>query len=126
MGVQQGAPGGVLLDRAVLEERDRAPADRVVAEVVAVGVAAMTSRRVCSGDTRRAMSRENVEIVGRGLEAFSQNDFEAWCAIAGTEIKLYPRREEPGVLPVYAGWDGVSCDSCDSCDQALEAVGLSE
>jgi ketosteroid isomerase-like protein len=53
------------------------------------------------------MSQENVEIVRRGMEAFNQNDFEGWFAIASTEIKLYPRPEEPGVLTVYEGWDGV-------------------
>ena len=53
------------------------------------------------------MSQENVEIVRRGTEAFNQNDFEGWFAIASTEIKLYPRPEEPGVLAVYEGWDGV-------------------
>jgi ketosteroid isomerase-like protein len=53
------------------------------------------------------MSQENVEIVRQGMEAFNQNDFEGWFAIASTEIKLYPRPEEPGVLTVYEGWDGV-------------------
>ena len=53
------------------------------------------------------MSQENVEIVRRGMEAFNENDFEGWFAITSTEIKLYPRPDEPGVLPVYEGWDGV-------------------
>ena len=46
-------------------------------------------------------------MVRRGLEAFSQSDFEGFYALTSTEIKLYPRPEEPGVLPVYEGWDGL-------------------
>jgi ketosteroid isomerase-like protein len=51
------------------------------------------------------MSQEDVEIVQRGFEAFSRNDFEDWYALASTEIRVYPRREEPGVKDCYEGWD---------------------
>ena len=47
----------------------------------------------------------NVEIVRRGFEAFADNDFEGWFAIASSEIELYPRLEEPGVKRCYRGWD---------------------
>jgi ketosteroid isomerase-like protein len=53
----------------------------------------------------RLVSRENLEIIRQSFDAFAQNDFEAWFAVASTDIKLYPRREEPGVKPVYNGWD---------------------
>jgi len=53
------------------------------------------------------MSEENVEVVRRGFEAFSPNDFEGWYAVTSTKVKLYPRREEPGVKDSYEGWDGV-------------------
>jgi ketosteroid isomerase-like protein len=52
-----------------------------------------------------AMSEETVAIVRQGLEAFSRNDFEGFFAISSTELKLYPRREEPGVRTCYEGWD---------------------
>jgi ketosteroid isomerase-like protein len=51
------------------------------------------------------MSEENVEVVRRGFEAFNKNDFEAWFGLASVEIKVYPRREEPGAKPCYTGWD---------------------
>ena len=53
------------------------------------------------------MSQENVEIVRRGLDALNQRDFEGWFAITSSEIKLYPLQDEPGVLPVYQGRDGL-------------------
>jgi hypothetical protein len=54
------------------------------------------------------MSEENVEVVRRGFEAFSQNDFEGWYAVTSTNVKLYPRREEPGVKDSYEGWARLS------------------
>jgi ketosteroid isomerase-like protein len=51
------------------------------------------------------MSEETVAIVRQGFKAFSENDFEGWFAISSTEIKLYPRREEPGVRTHYEGWE---------------------
>ncbi len=51
------------------------------------------------------MSEETVAVVRQGFKAFSENDFEGWFAISSTEIKLYPRAEEPGVQPCYEGWD---------------------
>jgi ketosteroid isomerase-like protein len=53
------------------------------------------------------MSQENVEIVRRGFEAFQQNDFEAWFALASSEITLYPRPEEPCVKASYGGKEGI-------------------
>ena len=53
------------------------------------------------------MSQENVEIVRSVFEALGRNDFEGWLATASAEIKLYPRREEPGVKDRYEGLDGV-------------------
>jgi ketosteroid isomerase-like protein len=51
------------------------------------------------------MSQENVEIVRKGLEAFFENDFEGWFALADPNCKVYPRPEEPGVKECYEGWD---------------------
>lgn len=51
------------------------------------------------------MSEGDVDIVRRGFNAFAENDFEGWFAIASPEIRVYPRREEPGVKPCYEGWD---------------------
>jgi ketosteroid isomerase-like protein len=53
------------------------------------------------------MSEENVEVVRRGFEAFSQKDFEGWYAVTSRNVKRHPRREEPGVKDSYEGWDGV-------------------
>jgi uncharacterized protein len=53
------------------------------------------------------MSEESVEVVRRGFKAFGENDFEAWLRMASEEIKVYPRREEPGVAACYEGWEGV-------------------
>src|SRR5512132_830888 len=51
------------------------------------------------------MSYENVEIVRRAFDAFRENDFEGWYAVADPEIAVYPRPEEPGVKDRYQGWD---------------------
>ena len=51
------------------------------------------------------MSQENVELVRKGTQAFLDNDFEAWFAVASPRYKLYPRPEEPGVKECYEGWD---------------------
>jgi ketosteroid isomerase-like protein len=51
------------------------------------------------------MSAENVDIVRRAMSAFTENDFEAWFALASEEIEVYPRAEEPGVRERYVGWD---------------------
>jgi len=53
------------------------------------------------------MSHENVEVIRRAFKAFSENDFEGWFAVASEEIRLYPRREEPGAKDCYEGWDGM-------------------
>ena len=39
------------------------------------------------------------------MQAFLDNDFEAWFATADPGLKLYPRPEEPGVKECYEGWD---------------------
>jgi ketosteroid isomerase-like protein len=51
------------------------------------------------------MSQENVEIVRRSVQAFLENDFEAWFEATDPGCKLYPRPEEPGVKECYEGWD---------------------
>ena len=53
------------------------------------------------------MSQENVEIARKGVQAFLENDFEGWFALASPGYKLYPRPEEPGVKECYEGWDEV-------------------
>jgi ketosteroid isomerase-like protein len=53
------------------------------------------------------MSRENVEIMRRLFDAFNSGDGEAWLAATSENIKLYPRREEPGVKACYEGIEGM-------------------
>jgi ketosteroid isomerase-like protein len=53
------------------------------------------------------MSQENVEIVRRAFEAVGRSDLEGWFATASPELKVYPRREEPGVKDCYEGVDGM-------------------
>jgi hypothetical protein len=54
-------------------------------------------RRTARRDTARAMSQENVEIVRKTVQAFLDNDFEAWFAITDPGCKLYPRPEALGL-----------------------------
>ncbi len=51
------------------------------------------------------MAEADVDTVRRAFDAFIDNDFEAFFAIASTEIAVHPRREEPGVKDRYVGWD---------------------
>jgi uncharacterized protein YndB with AHSA1/START domain/ketosteroid isomerase-like protein len=53
------------------------------------------------------MSQENVEMVRKSLQAFLENDFEAWFAVTDPGCKVYPRPEEPGVKECYEGWDEI-------------------
>ena len=53
------------------------------------------------------MSRENVEVVRRGLEAFRRSDFEGVFAIFSPEVVVYSNPDEPGAKRRYEGWDGV-------------------
>jgi ketosteroid isomerase-like protein len=53
------------------------------------------------------VSQENVEIIRRASEALARLDLEEWMAGFDDEVKLYPRREEPGVEPFYEGKEGI-------------------
>jgi hypothetical protein len=49
------------------------------------------------------VTRDHVEVVRRGFEAFIGGDLEAWLALSSPNIALYPRVEEPGVRARYDG-----------------------
>jgi uncharacterized protein len=52
------------------------------------------------------MSRENVELVRRGYEAFNRGDFESWLAALDADIELDEQYVAPDAA-VYRGHDGV-------------------
>jgi len=51
------------------------------------------------------MSTENVALVKQAFEAFARQDIEAWLAMVDDGIRLFPRKEEPGVKACYEGKD---------------------
>ena len=60
------------------------------------------------GDTGRAMSRENVEIVRRLLDAFNRRDSAAWLEVADPDVENLPPRDWPESDPIRgpeAVWD---------------------
>jgi ketosteroid isomerase-like protein len=58
------------------------------------------------GDTSRAMSRENVELLRLGYEAFNRGDFEGWLGALDPDVELDERYIAPDAA-VYRGHDGV-------------------
>jgi ketosteroid isomerase-like protein len=52
------------------------------------------------------MSRENLQFVRRGLEAWSSGDLEAALAFVPPELEFRTSGLFPGVAPVYQGHDG--------------------
>jgi ketosteroid isomerase-like protein len=52
------------------------------------------------------MSRENVELVRRALEAWNSGDLDATLAFAPPELESRTSGLFPGVAPVYRGHDG--------------------
>jgi ketosteroid isomerase-like protein len=56
------------------------------------------------GDNLRTMPEDDIALVRQAMNTIVENDFEGWFALASTEIKVYPRAEEPGVRPCYEGW----------------------
>jgi ketosteroid isomerase-like protein len=53
------------------------------------------------------MSRKNVEIVRRALEALDRRDLTTWLAVHDEDFELVPTREFPeaGVRGPQAAWD---------------------
>jgi ketosteroid isomerase-like protein len=62
---------------------------------------------VAGGDTGRAVSRENVEIVRRAFEASSEGDVGVWFQAVDPEIRIHPRPAEPDAADEYRGLDGL-------------------
>ena len=58
-----------------------------------------------AGDTRRAMSQENVEVVRRALAALDSRDVEAYLEIASPDIELVT--PESGLEGPSVGHDGI-------------------
>lgn len=60
-------------------------------------------------DTARAMSRESVERVRRGIEAFNRRDAETLSALATDDVEWYPAFTGGGIVEgaVYRGHDGI-------------------
>jgi ketosteroid isomerase-like protein len=54
-----------------------------------------------------AMSQENVEVLKAVAASAADGDAMAWLRAMDPAVRVYPRPEEPGVLAVYEGWDGV-------------------
>jgi ketosteroid isomerase-like protein len=60
------------------------------------------------GDTGRAMSQENVEVVHQALDSFNRRDKAAWLALCDPEIEnVLPRdwREHGSIWGAEAVWD---------------------
>jgi ketosteroid isomerase-like protein len=53
------------------------------------------------------MSRENVEVVRRGFDAFLARDFEAWFETMSPSIQVFPDPREPGAKRSHKGHEGV-------------------
>lgn len=53
------------------------------------------------------MSRENVEVVRRGVEAFLAGDLDTWFETVSPRVRVFPNPREPGAKPVYEGREGV-------------------
>src|SRR5687768_14269857 len=53
------------------------------------------------------MSQENVEIVRRNFEALSNQDPGLWFEGFDTDVRVYPRPEEPDAADEYRGLDGL-------------------
>jgi ketosteroid isomerase-like protein len=54
------------------------------------------------------MSRENVEIVRRGQDAFNRRDLVAWIAVCDPDVENLPPREWPESAPLRGAeaiWD---------------------
>jgi ketosteroid isomerase-like protein len=58
-----------------------------------------------SGDTGRAMSRENVEVAKRAFEAFQQDDIERFLSYIHPEVEWHSRLAE--MEGTHHGHDGV-------------------
>jgi ketosteroid isomerase-like protein len=63
------------------------------------------------GDTRRAMSQDNVEIVRRGYEALARGDVDAALALFDPDVEVHLAQDAGNVVgldfePVYRGVDG--------------------
>src|SRR5262249_40757326 len=54
----------------------------------------------------RAMSEENVEIVRRGIEAWSRGDLDAVAAVLDPDFEFQTSGVFPGLRPLYRGHDG--------------------
>src|SRR3954451_20675789 len=61
-----------------------------------------------SRDTERAMSRENVEVVRRGVEAWNQHDADLWLSYAAPEIEWMPAGPATVERAVYRGDEEVA------------------
>ena len=59
------------------------------------------------GDTARAMSEENVEIMRAVIDAFSRRDVEALTALLATDVEIVPIRAALEGT-VYSGPDAVA------------------
>jgi ketosteroid isomerase-like protein len=53
------------------------------------------------------MSQANVEVIRAVADTAREGDVGAWLRAMDPDVRLYPRPEEPGVRPVYEGWEGV-------------------
>jgi ketosteroid isomerase-like protein len=54
------------------------------------------------------MSRENVEIVRKGIEAWNQRDAQLWLSYAAPEIEWMPAGPAAVEQAVYNGYDEVA------------------
>jgi ketosteroid isomerase-like protein len=52
------------------------------------------------------MSRENVERLKQGVEAFNRGDIEGMLALLDPELEFVTAGLFPGISPVYRGHDG--------------------
>ena len=46
-------------------------------------------------DTRRAMSRENVETIGRFFELFNRREIDAWLKMMATDVEWHVDPQDP-------------------------------
>ena len=70
--------------------------------------AAALAGRSSAGDTRRAMSQENLELGRRLLDAANQEDRAAWLALSDPDLEWFPPAEWPENAPIRgseAVWD---------------------
>jgi ketosteroid isomerase-like protein len=52
------------------------------------------------------VSQENVEVLRVAFAEMADGDAMAVLRVSDENVRLYPRPEEPGVRPVYEGWEG--------------------